>query len=460
MRNSNNVKSLIKVDVIKRILLISHVVFVVINSFIPAIDFRYVIGLLLIFNIVLGFGHLKLQTRVLATFIVLIILVDSVFNHHYQELIYSFSNNSNLISLFIAIPLLGMPIFFGGYSEELERVFSKFFQSPYKMIVFSSITTHLLSLLVNVASIPIVYQLIGDKKDSIDRKLLSNAILRGFISAIYWSPNFVSLILVLQVLNIEWVDFLKYGIAMSVCSLFISNYYVLKEWFYDDKNNRVNQVIVINWKKIIELAVAFLLFILLAIMLSNFSDIPMIIAIIVSAILIPLLWATYLGKISVFFDNANNYLYKDVFKKYNEITIFGLAGALGFVLQDSTLIRYYIGIVSVYVLNISEYLFLVTIIYVIWTMAILTIHPLISLTIIINTINLSSLGIDVIVFAITLIIGLGMSLISVPFTGTALISSNIINENPMKLSFEWNKKFIVTYPFLMVAIILIFRTFF
>ena len=128
--------------------------------------------------------------------------------------------------------------------------------------------------------------------------------------------------------------------------------------------------------------------------------------------------------------------------------IFGSVGALEKYIQEIDTIGKQVTNILVHI-NASEFFVFVFLIYFIWGLSVIAIHPLITLTLVLSSIDFQILGINPLIFGQVLLVGFGISLIATPFTEIALLVSNILLEDPWTISITWSKKYLIYYPLFM-----------
>lgn len=447
------------------ILINSIVILTLINTVMGNQNINIVLGAIIFLSIVIVFNNIKVQNKIMAIIIFIIIyLIKPITIGNLSEFASSFSNNSGILSLFLVIPLLGKPLNFGKYSFELKKLFDTYFYEDGIFLLFTSFITYLLSLILNLASISIMFQITEERTKDLNKELLVRSILGGYLSAIYWSPNFVSVSIVLSFFNIKWTDMMKIGVVLSLLSLVFVNLHVIigmiRNKDYQKKRCRqANKNDSIEWKTIIELIAVILIIVMVSIFSNVVLGINITIAVTLISLVLPFLWMIWLKKLKEYYDLFKQYFTKDVKNMSNEIVIFGCVGAMGHYLKEIDSIGVYVTKVMKF-FNVSPIIFFVFIIYVIWSLSLISIHPLITLTIILNGVNLNQIGCEPIIFVFILLVGYGLSLIAAPFTGTALLVSNIIKEEPWTISFKLNWKLLTYYPLFITLIVLIIQQLF
>jgi len=129
--------------------------------------------------------------------------------------------NVTIVTLFLFAPLFGIPVRLPAYVEALKRFYEASFKSPAALVAGSQLLTQILSVFINVGSIPVVYQLVFVKPRPGLHRLLAGAMNRGFAGAILWSPYFAAMTLVTTALRVPWSSILPHMLVLAVVSLVI-----------------------------------------------------------------------------------------------------------------------------------------------------------------------------------------------------------------------------------------------
>ena len=87
--------------------------------------------------------------------------------------------NAYLIVMFIMVPLLGIPVQHGGYSESLRGMFARYASTGSRYYALVSIMSAFVGVLISIAAVPLTYEMSRASRHSDDKKLLSSALSRG-----------------------------------------------------------------------------------------------------------------------------------------------------------------------------------------------------------------------------------------------------------------------------------------
>ena len=118
--------------------------------------------------------------------------------------------------MFIMIPLLGIPVQHGGYSDSLREVFVRYAHTNTRYYAVVSGMAALIGVLLSIAAVPLTYEVSRASGRSENKKLLSTALSRGFTTCMIWAPTSATIALVVQVTGVDWVAFFPFALACAV----------------------------------------------------------------------------------------------------------------------------------------------------------------------------------------------------------------------------------------------------
>lgn len=125
-------------------------------------------------------------------------------------------DNLFLVVMFIMVPLLGIPIQHGGYTQALQGLFERHVNSDSRYYLLVSFLSAFVGVLVSLAVVPLVYQVCRNSSRSTNHKLLSSAISRGFSTCIIWAPTTAAIALVVQLTGSTWPTFFPIAIFCGI----------------------------------------------------------------------------------------------------------------------------------------------------------------------------------------------------------------------------------------------------
>ena len=106
--------------------------------------------------------------------------------------------NGYLLAMFIMVPLISLPVRYGGYNESLEALFDRFGNSKSRFYGLVSVMTAFLGVLVSIASVPLTCEVARSSHFATNARILATALSRGFITCLFWAPTTATIALSLQ----------------------------------------------------------------------------------------------------------------------------------------------------------------------------------------------------------------------------------------------------------------------
>lgn len=363
-----------------------------------------------------------------------------------QEWIASIRINLTLVAIFLVVPLLGIPVKTGGYIEALKMVLRKKMNQPYFFYLGTKLLTHVLGVVLNIGAVSIVSKL-TEASNIRSPRLVANAINRGFVTTIFWSPYFSAMALILSQLPISWSSIVLYSVGLSIISLFLSllldrsfikaNIQSTKEVLaYDEEEMKAAK------KKVAELF--FYLFIItgavlgLEFMMS--SSIVLMICLV--SLIFPLLWCVLKGKGTEYAQEFKGHLFSGIPRMKKEIVLFLIAGFFSGAFVHSDMSGILVGFIQQVFgsFHMGTAFFLSGIVFL---ASLVGIHPIVPITIYVTSINPALIGFSPEYFAVLLLASWGVSNTVAPATAVNNLLANLLKVDLMEVSIRWNVKYVL-----------------
>lgn len=379
----------------------------------------------------------------------------SVWQEALQENIY-------LVVMFTLVPLLGIPIQHGGYTEALQGVFKRYVYNNSRFYLMVSLTSAFVGVLVNLAVVPLVLQISKASGISSNKKLLSAAIARGFATCTIWAPTTAAIALIIQLSEASWLLFFPYGILCGVIAGFVG--YVMT--MYEEKRGsnayttvEKESVEEYDVGKVAELCIFSIILILAIAIVSFLTGIHTVIVVSMVCLLYPVLWLGTIGRFQVLITEfMGNYFKVSLPKVKNEIILFVGAGLFATSINYSQLGTNISKFLSLLVGQNALLLAVVVILFILLLSA-LGIHPIISVTIIGGTVTASTYGVTSTYLALILAIGWAMGVSISPSSATVIAISGLTGQSPLHVGPRWNGLYALVASTVMIVILTIFRSF-
>lgn len=382
--------------------------------------------------------------------------------------------NLYLVALFTMVPILSIPIQHGGYYPALQNFFERYVYTSRRYYVMVSFTSAFAGILVNLAIVPLVYQIVQASAFSRDKKLMSTAISRGFATCTIWAPTTAAVALVVQLSGASWGTFFPLGILSGViCGIIgyamtrfqengpgtsgavktedakthsqdISEAHskvVSKPELQGLPESQISKNSKLN--KIIELAAFSIILIAAIAVISVVTGIQTVIVVSMAALIFPFLWMGIIGRWSVFLHEFKTFYFRNRLTKLsNEIVLFVGAGMFAQSISFSKLGNVIPKVLSELV-GESAFLLAVVVIFGSVILSAVGVHPIIPITIIGGTLQASDFGVSSTYIALLMGISWSMGITLSPTSATVITLSGVSSRSPVEVGLIWNGLYVL-----------------
>ncbi|MDW7674174.1 MAG: hypothetical protein SCK28_06510 [Bacillota bacterium] len=365
--------------------------------------------------------------------------------------------NIDLICLFLTIPFLSVPLKHGNYLVSVESLFKQKVKKNYQVYGFSLIMAFLLGSVFNLASLHIIHQLFCNHGNKERKELVLLAAVRGFTACIFWSPTFFSVGLVLTMTEVRWVEMFPYGFTLSLAVLLLG--FIMD--VVDKKQKKVPEVMdqgedlphevhiaQINYSKLWELGFLGIAVLALAIILNTFLHLSILVLVPTVAIIMPLFWLLFLGKLPIIPGIAKEYYQQELPNHSNEIVLFTGIGMLASAIKSSSL-DYYLVIGLEKIISSDPFFSMALISFFIAALFVVGISPIITIFIVTSSLPLLSVQWEPLFLSLGLITGWAIGIVLSPFAALNLMVGLFIQKTPIQVSLKKN----YLYALLMLPVI-------
>ena len=128
-------------------------------------------------------------------------------------------HNSSLLCLVLTVPLLGSILSFEPFSRYLTLITAPYITSPYRLYATAVMMNTALSSLLNLASMHFVHHLLRPRAAHCPPSLFSQALFRGFMPNVMWSPSYISVAIAIQYSGISWFSLAPVGISLALTGI-------------------------------------------------------------------------------------------------------------------------------------------------------------------------------------------------------------------------------------------------
>ncbi|MGI1659990.1 MAG: C4-dicarboxylate ABC transporter [Desulfitobacterium sp.] len=391
--------------------------------------------------------------------------------------------HSNLffVVMFVMVPLLGIPIQHGGYTQALEGVFERYIKTNSRYYLLVSFLSAFVGILVNIAVVPLVYQICRNSRLSSNHKLLSSAISRGFSTCTIWAPTTAAIALVVQLTGSNWATFFPFAITGGIIigivgyvmtiyeerrtiqrlgvigeSISIVGYTPLIEEFTPEEANQPGEGYQVT--KIIELC-AFAIFLISGIAIISWATGISTIAIVsISGLIYPLIWLLLIKRLPVFWQEfKGDYFYYRLPAIKNEMILFIGAGLLAHSVNYSNL-GDYVPKMLTYVVGTNALFLTLVILGSSLCISALGVHPIVTVTILGGTVQAAAYGVSPTYLALVLAACWSIGTAISPSSANVIAVSSIVGESPLRVSIHWNGLYTLFSVIALVGFLTVMRT--
>lgn len=407
------------------------------SVFIPHVSLVYVYSIISLGALVISLPKIKGAHRVTSIILIGIGFALLALNHgNPTSYLLNFGGNANILSLFILVPLLRIPIRAGKYLDALDVFYAHYIKTKNQFYLFTVNLTHLLSVLLNLGAVPLVHQIIhSDEKKKVPM-LKVNALTRGYSIAVFWSPYFISVGLVLANFPISWIEIFPIGITLSIIGVF-AGYFLEKrnkeelpiELLFTPVEKNGQTDIKTAWRKISSLIIIALIITAAIFTLEWVTEIKIIAIITLVSIVTSIIWTIGVANFKTYKKEFSIYFNENLPSMKNEVVVFISAGFLGQSFISVGGSEWLLSVVEFF--NLQEvFLLIPAILFVTFLLSFIGLHPIVSLTAFCMSFGSADVFADSYrVLGVALIAAWGMSVMISPFSGITLLTSSLTKKS-------------------------------
>lgn len=392
--------------------------------------------------------------------------------------------NGYLLAMFIMVPLIRLPVRYGGYNESLEALFDRFGNSKSRFYGLVSVMTAFLGVLVSIASVPLTCEVARSSHFAANARILATALSRGFITCLFWAPTTATIALSLQLTGANWLSVLPFGLLFAIIAGFIGwimttirenliarrsqlntslsknkndthidanlNSSSLHPSKYEVTSHQPHSG-VFDRKKIIELVLFSVLYIVAVMLVGQCLRISIIVAVALMSILIPIIWMVAIKRVTLFKQKVKDeYVAVKLPNVKGQMILFTAAGVLASGISYSG-----VGEMAVTTLlqitngGALEATILVMILALVCSA--FGVHPLVYTTVIGGSLTAAQLGVSPVYMALLLAMGWALGNAVCPTSANSIAVSQLVERSPFKLALNWNVSYVLVSTVILVA---------
>lgn len=392
--------------------------------------------------------------------------------------------NGYLLAMFIMVPLISLPVRYGGYNESLEALFDRFGNSKSRFYGLVSVMTAFLGVLVSIASVPLTCEVARSSHFATNARILATALSRGFITCLFWAPTTATIALSLQLTGANWLSVLPFGLLFAIIAGFIGwimttirenliarrsqlntslsknkndthidanlNSSSLHPSKYEVTSHQPHSG-VFDRKKIIELVLFSVLYIVAVMLVGQCLRISIIVAVALMSILIPIIWMVAIKRVTLFKQKVKDeYVAVKLPNVKGQMILFTAAGVLASGISYSG-----VGEMAVTALlqitngGALEATILVMVLALVCSA--FGVHPLVYTTVIGGSLTAAQLGVSPVYMALLLAMGWALGNAVCPTSANSIAVSQLVERSPFKLALNWNVSYVLVSTVILVA---------
>ena len=375
-------------------------------------------------------------------------------------------HNASLICLVLTVPLLGSILAFEPYARYLTLITERYITSPFRLYSAAALLTSALSSLLNLASMHFVHHLLQPRAAKCPPALFSQALFRGFMPNVMWSPSYISVAIAIQYSGISWFSLAPVGISLALTGVVWA---LLLGWFEYGKlaafstgevseKDRLRRPSDIDRTAAVRgvwtLLSMILLLISLIVFLEYYTHKSALVLVPLISFTGPMLLSRIYGKSAVYSTQFRQYVAEKLPRAHNEMLLFSAIGFFGYALAGSSFPAQIPLLVSRFGLDTPLKIALL-IVGIIIMFAAIGIHPMITIAAISSAMPPGSTALSGQQLAGTFLVGYMFYGICSPFSATNLIMASLTAQNPLVAGLRQNGVFALIYVLLALCLLLL-----
>ncbi|MDQ0253302.1 hypothetical protein J2S74_000674 [Evansella vedderi] len=380
------------------------------------------------------------------TFIIL------VFDYGLQELINGFLMNLPILSLFLLVPLISIPLKSGGYFNGIQGIMYQWAKYPKKIFFIVTSFLFVIGPVLNIGSLRVVNDMVNRLK--LPAPLLAKAYVLGFASVSLWSPYFASIVLIMFYLEVQITQFIPYGITLAFIQLFVGNV-IFRNWVKRNKGvvdtsnvqREENAEITVTNKtvgytKTIQFLVIILGLIVSILTLEFVSGYPVPLLVSLTSLAFPLLWVLVSRTWVAFGNELKIYQYR-LGKTSSEVVLLLSAGLFGHAITLTP----FANTISTFLYTVADLSILLLAIIIVSVVAILSfigVHQIIVVPILAMQMDPSVIGVPGELLAVILALAWSVSVMFSPLIASNIMVGQLVNRSSFTVSARWNWVLVLT----------------
>jgi hypothetical protein len=385
----------------------------------------------------------------------------------------AFEENLYMVVMFAMVPLLRIPIRYGGYFEALRAVFDRFVDTRSRFYVFVGLVSAFIGAIVNLAVVPLVYEVSRASRFSIEKRLLSAAVTRGFTSSTIWAPTMASIALIMHLTGAKWLTFFPFGLSAGIVAGVVGYAVTMLETRHlavlpnpapvlpNPTPGSISQPLTPGryasgrreYVKFAELCGFALSLIVIIALVSFVTGIRTITVVSLSALIFPLVWMGILRRLRLLATQFKvSYLGESLPNLTGEVTLFVAAGFFAVAIEHSGL-GTYIPRALTSAVGGNVFLFTMAVVASAILLAVVGVHPIVTVAVIGGTVKAAAVGVSPTYLALVLAMCWAIGLSVSPASATIITMSGLTNRSPLQVGTRWNSTYAIATTATLIALL-------
>lgn len=428
----------------------------VINLFVDAVYLDYILFILAVLGLIYALPRAqRLFFWSSLGFLSVGALIFLTHDLPFETLIQSAQQLMGLLGIFVVLPFMQAVLRLNRYDRSMRKLIKYRVQKLSNLYRRTSLYTYVLSVLLTIATLPISVQSL-DKlvrlPTEAKQKFYTQAMLRAYSLALFWSPVELLVIVSIDVVNADYLKLLPVLLVISLAYLGVD--WVLQRRPYGvypngqasfreavsfSKQDGFNQFLFFSG-----LVVFFVLILAIDYLLNK----GLLVAIFIVLVPFCFVWMMISGKLKLYMVYMNQTLPKSLDQMHNVVALFIAAGFFIFMVEYSALFQYIIQFIEDQYHRWPLWIFFFIIVGVFWMLSFSGFHSVVSITLIAQILKPVSSGLEN--NLALLFIGATISLLMIsPFNLATAMMATLIRTSPLKI-IRWNLGYACGFVILVV----------
>ncbi|WP_142386526.1 TRAP transporter large permease subunit [Bacillus sp. Marseille-P3661] len=373
------------------------------------------------------------------------------FNLSLDDWLHALEVNIGIVSIFIAVSILQIPVQFRNYMDEVTNLSNKYLTTANKKYLFLSTLTFCFTPLFNISVLRFLEPYFVRINTS--SQLIGASILRSFGASFLWAPTTGAMVIVTTGLqDLSYTRMFAYALTAAILMVGIGgilNFFLHKNLQWD--KNSLEAPSPVKWSIIIELMSIFFAMIIFTLTLDAMFHFEIPVIVVTAVLITTVLWVVYLKRWTSFTKEIKQ-LPQNLSMVYNEALLFLSAGFFSYVLSRTPMgkaIQEWLFTL----IDINVYILILTLILSVLILSMVGIHQSVLVTVVAINVDPAFLGIDPLILALILLYSWSLGTVLSPLSPTNIVLADLLHKNPFRTGLQWNFKYgLLTLLFFLIYV--------